>query len=203
MLEMQLRVNELTIQLDELGSTGDDRVQEVEASKLSFQEKHIVVEADKALTLLREEGSSIAFPETVDQMRGDMQDVVDRLARAKVGVITQGLEEDIVQTLEEMIEALQIAQQEQEERKSQQQSAQGVPPDEMPLVNAIAELKMIKSLQIRVNKRTNRYAQMLDQIDDPAGQATDEELIEGLRRLAERELRVQEITHDLSIGKNK
>ena len=202
MLEMQLRVNERTIQLS--GYSAEDRVLDIEASKLSFQEKRIVVEADKALTLLREEGSSVAFPETVDQMRDDMQQVVERLAQSKVGIITQGLEDDIVQSLEEMIEALQLAQEEQEERKANQQ--QGNPmgaANEMPLVNAIAELKMIKSLQLRINKRTNRYAQLLDNIEDPAGQADDNELIEALQGLSQRELRVQEITHNIAIGKNK
>ncbi|MEM8680362.1 MAG: hypothetical protein AAGF97_13520 [Planctomycetota bacterium] len=201
MLEMQLRVNERTLQLDKLS---DDRVKEIEASKLSFQEKRIVVEADKALTLLREEGSSIAFPETVGQMRGDMEQVVERLAQTRVGVITQGIEDDIVQSLEEMIQAMQTAQQEQEDRKNQPPGSGGNPSQEdQPLVDALAELRMIRALQLRINKRTSRYAQMLDDLDDPAGQANDEELVEALQGLGERELRVQQITRDLSLGKNK
>ena len=41
----------------------------------------------------------------------------------------------------------------------------------MPLVDQLAELKMIRALQMRVNKRTVRYARLLEDIDDPAGQA--------------------------------
>ncbi|MEZ6118652.1 MAG: hypothetical protein R3C28_19090 [Pirellulaceae bacterium] len=40
-------------------------------------------EADKALLLLVEEGSSIAFPEATEQMRSDMLEVAERLTEAK------------------------------------------------------------------------------------------------------------------------
>ena len=45
--------------------------------------------------LLRDDGTAVAFPEAAEQMRDDMQQVVERLAQAKVGKITQSIEEDI------------------------------------------------------------------------------------------------------------
>ena len=68
-----------------------DHDEEIEAARLSREESLIVREADRALVLLREEGSSMAFPETVGLMRDDMQQVAERLAEVKVGSLTQEL----------------------------------------------------------------------------------------------------------------
>ncbi|MCX7826458.1 MAG: sigma-70 family RNA polymerase sigma factor, partial [Verrucomicrobiae bacterium] len=57
---------------------------------------------EKALELLKEEGSSIAFPATIEQVHDDMEQVANRLADAKADEITVGIEEDIVAALEEL-----------------------------------------------------------------------------------------------------
>ena len=44
-----------------------------------------MLEADRAILLLREEGSSVAFPEVVQQMRGDMVRVADLTRRWGLG----------------------------------------------------------------------------------------------------------------------
>ncbi len=56
---------------------------EIEAGRLSSKEAEIVLEADKALMLLREDGTAVAFPEALGQARQDMQQVVERLARGQ------------------------------------------------------------------------------------------------------------------------
>ena len=62
----------------------------------------------------------------------------------------------------------------------------------MPLVDKIAELKMIRSLQMRINNRTKRYGEMIkgDQAETP-------ELLKSLQDLAERQQRVYRATADL------
>jgi hypothetical protein len=52
---------------------------------LEGKQASITQEADKTLSLLHEEGSSVAFPESVSQMREDMEQITARLARAKPG----------------------------------------------------------------------------------------------------------------------
>ena len=74
---------------------------------------------------------------------------------------------------------------------------------EQPLVDALAELKMIRSLQMRVNLRTQRYAKLLDNVEDPVGQAVTEDLRRALGELGEREARIQQITRDIVLGKNR
>ncbi len=109
MLQLQAEVYEGTIGLDRIPDEERDRNLEIESGKLGRKETGIVAEADKALSLLHEEGSSVAFPESVEQMREDMESVATRLGQAKVGQITQGIEQDIVKSLEEMVAALQRA----------------------------------------------------------------------------------------------
>lgn len=198
MLDAQTRVYDGTVQLSRIPADQRGHDHEIEAARLSRQETLIVREADKAMLLLREEGSSVAFPEAVEQMREDMQQVSERLADVKVGQITQGLEEDIIAALEETIAALKQAMKDLEKNRTPagQQPAAGQMP-EPPLVNKLAELKMIRSLQMRINRRTQRYGKMI------AGQRADSpELLDALERLSERQQRVYRATADLSQGRN-
>ena len=198
MLEMQRTVYTGTQRLNKVPPKRRTHDHEIEAGRLSNSESLIVLEADKALALLRDDASAVAFPEAVHQLRADMQQVVVRLAQAKVGPITQAIEEDVIAALEEMIEALQKAIEEAEQKKQQPPPSQQGRPQDPPLVDALAELKMIRALQIRVNRRTTRYAKLLD-----GPQAEETELLEALRRLAERESRIHRITRDLQMGKNQ
>jgi hypothetical protein len=199
MLVEQIEVYEGTVRLDKVPDADRSHDDEIEASRLSRKESGIVLEADKALNLLHEEGSAVAFPESVEQMRDDMQQVAARLARAKVEQVTQVVEEDIIKQLEETIAALQKAQKDQKSGKPRPGQAQGQ-PQEPPLVDKIAELKMIRALQMRVNSRTKRYSKLLEgdveETDRP-------DLVEALKRLAEREERIHQVTHDIVVGKNR
>ena len=85
MLDAQTRIYEGTKRVDRVPEAERDHDQEIESARLSREESLIVREADRALVLLREEGSSVAFPETVGLMRDDMQQVTERLADVKVG----------------------------------------------------------------------------------------------------------------------
>jgi hypothetical protein len=198
MLELQNAVYEGTIRLDKVDPAARNHDHEIEAARLSRQESLIAREAEKALLLLKEEGSSVAFPEVIDQMHGDMQSVAERLAAIRTDKITQGLEEDIIAALEETIAALEKAAKDLEKRRAP--PGQGAPagePGEPPLVNKLQELKMIRSLQVRINTRTVRYGEMIggDQAETP-------ELLAALEELATRQQRVYQATYDLSQSRN-
>ena len=113
--------------------------------------------------MLRDDGSAVAFLEAAEQLRDDMQQVVAALAQAKVGKTTQDIEEDVVAALKEMIEALKKAQKDQQSNsKKRPPSQQSGQPEEPPLVDVLAELKMIRALQMRVNTRTARYSKLIE-----------------------------------------
>ena len=96
MLQMEEEVYEGTVRLDRVPAAERSHSHEIEASRLSGKQSQIIVELDKAALLLREDGTAVAFPEALGQVRDDMQQVTDRLAQAKVDKMTQGIEEDIL-----------------------------------------------------------------------------------------------------------
>ena len=198
MLQMQREVLDGTIRLDKIPQAERTREHEIQAGRLGSREGEIDLEAEKALTLLREDGSSMALAEALGQVRQDIQQVADRLSAAKVDKITQGLEEDIIAALDEMLQALKKAIKDQEKRKQRPMPfGQGLPTDP-PLIDALAELRMIRTLQLRVNLRTDRYSKLIQ-----GEQAEQPDLIEALKRLAERQEHIFRITRDLSLGKNQ
>lgn len=197
MLQMQRAVYDATVRLKEAMAKSPSREHEIEAGRLSVREAEIGLEADRALNLLREDGTSVAFAEAVEQIRADIRQVEERLKAAKVDDTTQSIEEDILAALEEMIQALQ-----KEMKQRQQRRGQPPPPgqpQDPPLVDVLAELKMIRALQMRVNTRTARYSKLLGQRE----QAEQPELAEAIRRLAERQQRIYQITRDLEMGRNR
>ncbi|MCC7476246.1 MAG: hypothetical protein IT425_12690 [Pirellulales bacterium] len=198
MLELQVAVYEGTVRVDKVPAAQRTHDHEIESARLSREESRIVHEVDKALALLREEGSSVAFPEAVEQMRDDMRQVVERLAATKVDSLTQSIEQDIIAALEETIAALDKAAKDLEQKRTPpgQQPPAGQ-PGEMPLVDPLAELKMIRALQLRINQRTIRYGQMIQ-----GEQAENAELLKSLQDLADRQARVYQATADLQKEKN-
>ena len=168
------------------------------AVELARNEDEISLLAAKALTLLKEEGSSVAFPEAVEQIREDMLTVARRLERADVGEITQNIEADIVESLKEILEALQKELEKLKDQKQQQQQQQQQEKKPSPLVNKLAELKMLRSLQYRVNRRTKQMGRLVE-----GEQALDADVVSQLRQLSERQAKVQKATHDLATGKTE
>lgn len=169
--------------------------EEIESGRLSREEGLILVDADKALSILNEEGSAVAFPRTVEQMRDDIAQTVELLAAVKVDELTLAIEEDVIAALKELIEALQQAKKDMKDKKPPPPGeSQG--ENEQPLVDRIAELKMIRALQLRVNRRTRLINETVDV-------AADAGALEMLRKLSQTEQEVFEITRDIVLGKNK
>jgi len=196
----QMQVNAETVRLAK--TIGEDRSRHDDrAVALSRDEREIVVDAEKALSLLKEEGSSVAFPEAIEQMRENMVEVADRLNRGDTASTTQVIEELIVETLDEMILAMQQEMEkakDKDKQKQQQQKQQQQNEDEQALINELAELKMIRSLQNQINRLTREIGRELD-----GEQANEPKAREMTERLSRRQKRLQDATYDLSTGKNK
>ena len=178
-------------------TAGRERERELEAARLGREQTAIGAEAAKALTLVRDDGSAVAIPEALEQVRDDATQAAARLGRGDVGGTTRGIVQDIVSSLEEMVAALEKAQ--REEQQQQKGSAGGRPaePGEQPLVDKLSELKMIGSLQMRVNTRTRRFSQVLG---EGAEQAEEPELLDAVRRLSDRQRKIERAAHDIVTG---
>jgi hypothetical protein len=197
MLDAQVEVYEETKQLDAAMAKAPEHELEIASGRLARKEGLIVREADRALVLLREDGTSVAFPEAIEQARDDMQSIADRLRDTKVDLITQGLEEDVIAALEESLAALQQALKKLREEKGQPQPGEAAPPGEKPLVDQLAELRMIRALQVRINRRTEQYGAMIE-----GEQALEDELLEALDALALRQQKIFQATRDLGTKEN-
>lgn len=199
MLRVQLQINAETTRLEKIPEQERNPAHFDKCSEAARQQRENQTDADKTLVLLKEEGSSVAFPEAVEQMRNNMELIATRLTRADTGDTTQLLEQLVVETLEEITLALQKEMETQRQKKQQGQKKppQGQPQDQS-LVNQLAELKMIRSLQNQVNRITKQIGVQIDgeQTGDPDQRKLTEDL-------SKRQQRIQSATYDLSTGRNK
>ena len=199
MLEQQVKILDQTVQLSEI--TNRDAEFEIRAGKLAFQEKSLVTEANRALLVLQDDGTSFATTETVLQMERDMQQIVDRLSAAKVDTITQQIQQDIIETLQTLISAFAEAQKNNERQQDGQPPNGGQggspPPGEQPLVDQLAELKLLRGLQQQILNRHQRYAQLLANPDDPIGFSDQPEIQEALERLQLRQKNLQKLAREI------
>jgi len=197
MLSMQLLVYQETVRLEK-EADGKDANMIARGKQLATSEEEIVQEVEKALVVLREEGSSVAFPEAVEAIREDAASIVQLLDQGKAGELTQTLEQAVIEAIEEMVDALQKEMEKKKDEEQQQGEQQQGQPQDKPLVDALSELKMLRSLQLRINRRTRQLGRMIE-----GEQAGEPELLKQLKTLSGRQSRIQRATYDLSTGRNK
>lgn len=198
MLAAEKRVQAAADAVAAAGTPGRER--ELEAARLGREQQQVANEAARALVLVRDDGSAVAIPQALESVRDDAVQAAARLGRGDVGGTTRGLVADIVTNLEELLAALEKSQREQERRQAGPAGGRPQGPDERPLVDKLAELKMIRSLQLRVNARTERFSQLLD---DAADRADSPELREALDRLAERQRKIERAANDIVAGRTE
>jgi hypothetical protein len=203
MLAMQEEVLRGTLRVQSQVETNPgqkaDRDNILASLNLSDDELKIVYEASKAIEILETEGSAIAFAEVFQQVREDMKHVQRRLKNTDVGDITVTIEQDIVETLKEMIKALEKTKKEMDNKKNDPKKDDSPPPkqQDQKLLDKIAELKMLRSLQLRVNARTELYGKRYQ-----GEQAMTEDIRTELRELAGRQERIYETTVKMAKGDN-
>jgi hypothetical protein len=178
------------------------RERELEAIRIGRQQEEVTADADRALALVRDDGSAVAVPEALLLVRDDSAQAAARLAKGDIGTATLGLVADVVTALEELVAAVEKSRREEEARQQAGGGPGGRPaePGEQPLVDKLAELKMLRSLQLRVNARTQRFSQLLA---EGAERADEPELIEALGRLAERQRAIAQAARDIVTGRTE
>jgi hypothetical protein len=161
------------------------------ARQLGEGEAGIATEAEKLLEVLREEGSTVVIPDVVDDMRKDLDTLARRLTKLLAGSYTQEIQSDVIATLKELIQVI------QEERDRRQGGGGGGGNDSMEgdqddnLLPNSAELKMLRSLQTRVNRRTQRFERLREKEESERG------------RLAEKQNGVADLTRTMADKLNR
>jgi hypothetical protein len=199
MLQEQAEIYEATVLLFEKSAGPPSAANQVQAVRLSERESQLADTATSVLQTLRDDGSATALPEAVQQVRDDMRQVADLISRYDTGKFTQSVEQDIITSLEELLSAVKEAQDDQEQRQQDdQQSQDGGQSGEPSLVDQLAELRMIRALQLRINRRTLGLDQRAAEPDTPPDAVED-----ALEELSEREKRVIRATRAIAEGGEK
>lgn len=176
MLERQKPVTQATADLDDMRNNRDasdqspadqsdpaplTRPQAVLVAQMAEEEAALAEMAAQALDVIREDGTTLVFPRIVEQLRQDLQTAEQLLGEQNTGAYTRNLQQQIERTLRELIEALQRAQQVNQQQSPPGQQPQSQDQDQLPpLVPDSAELKLLKSAQLRVNQRTERFDEL-------------------------------------------
>ena len=199
MLESQLRINQKTLQLDEVPADVRGPDHEIGAARLAGDQRKNSMAAVRAAMLLREDATSVALAISVEQLNDDMTSVADSLVQGDTGSFPQQLETDIVETLELLIESVVQAQDDLQQKQQQAQAGegQGGEPGEMPLVDQIAELKMLKGLQLRILNRHRQIATQFQAADKPLGRLQDQNAQKRLQKLEQQQEQLFHITREM------
>lgn len=120
-------------------------------TKQIVQPMGLAGKAQQALDIIIDDGTSVVFPDVVEQLRDDLTNVGSLLTdHTRTDQYTQTLQKEIETTLEELIEALQQAQQQKEAMGGEGGGGGGM----QPLLPNSAELKLLRAAQMRINRRT-------------------------------------------------
>lgn len=142
--------------------------------------------AQQALDIIIDDGTSVVFPDVVEQVRDDLITVGNLLADdIRIDQYTLTLQKEIEITLEELIEALQQAQKQKEGAGGGGGGGGGEPP----LLPNSAELKLLRSAQLRINRRTAAV-----EATRPKAGVLEEVMKSELQTVAQRQAEIAEMT---------
>ena len=168
------------------------------SAQLGQGERELEAEADKILEILREEGTTIVIPDIVKDLMGDFSTLDLRLTKLESGPYTQQIQRDVEETLRQLIKVI------QEERERRQGGGQGGGQDgqeEAPDENLLptsAELKMLREMQVRVNRRTKLFQKIVDHNKDKAETRAEER-----SRIAKKQQSVGNLTRSMADKLNR
>ena len=129
--------------------------------ELSQQQSELTEECAQTVNLLREEGTSVAIVIAVEDIEADMNSVSGWMQEYKVGELTQSVQKDILESLKQLIETTQKEMQHMKEQQKQEQQKRDPSQEKPGLVELIAEIRVLRSLQLQVNRRTKQVDGLL------------------------------------------
>jgi hypothetical protein len=196
MLVLEKKIYESTCRLQKISPDQRTRQDRLQSGRLAADQLQGLEIADRAYQLLRDDATSIAMPETLSQIREDMRQIADRLSRTELDRLTINLEQEVIETLEELLEA--VHRKLQKDENPIKISAQPSPRGQVALIDLLAEIKMVRAMQIRINRGTRLCEQILK-----TGSSKPETINERLQKLSQRQRTIYKITHDLSQQNDK
>ncbi|MFM8476810.1 MAG: hypothetical protein ACKOEO_13615 [Planctomycetaceae bacterium] len=162
--------------------------------ELAQQQLEVSRECSRTVVLLREDGSAVAILLAVEDIETDMQTVSGWLQNSDVSELTLTVQQDIIDSLRQLIETTQKELQNMQQNSNQQSQPSQPGGQQQRLVELMAEIKVLRSLQLQVNRRTKQVDGLV-----PAADANALPRLEAqIRELAERQQRLLETAKDLA-----
>ena len=164
---------------------GDDKSVDDEAARLlAERERALARRVRDAAALLDDFGRTVAWPEAMARLEEDLLTCGDLLDRADFEP-ARALQRDIEDMLETLMQVLSAAPEPAERPPDQERQDRERRQRERPPVNMAEELKVLRTLQSALNRRTAR-------LDERRGVLESPELGSGVERLAERQAALRE-----------
>ena len=161
--------------------------------ELAQQQTELARECAQTVLLLREDGTSSAILLAAEDIQADMNSVAEWMQQSDVSELTISVQRDILESLKQLVETMQREMQQMQERQQQENQQQQQGQQQSPLVDLIAEIRMLRNLQLQVNRRTKRVDDLLEGASD-SERAT---LLKQVSELAERQQKLFESAKDL------
>lgn len=181
------------------GQAAFARPEQIQLAELSRGEGKLAEDVETVRQILVNEGNSVVFTEVLGDVRADMKDVQKLLDAKDPGTLTQAVQKEIEQSLQDMIDA--VRKELAERRKKADGDGGGGDGGggggKKPLVPPIAELKMIRTMQIGIKRRTASLNKQVNDSKLPAEQAKTEH-----GKLSRRQEKVRKITEELNTKLN-
>jgi len=162
--------------------------------ELAQQQTELARECAQTVLLIREDGTSSAILLAAEDIESDMTSVAEWMQQSNVSELTISVQRDILDSLKQLVETMQREMQQMQERQQQdeqQQQQQG--QQQSPLVDLIAEIRVLRNLQLQVNRRTKQVDGLLERASDGERAVLQKQVSE----LAERQQKLWESAKDL------
>ena len=166
-LQRERVVKEQTSSLEIIkGKNEWQRSEKLKCANLMHEQNTLRELVVRAEDILVEDASTIVFPDIVIQLKEDMSAVSELLKSENTSSFTQDMENEIILTLEEMVESLQKAR-EEAKKEAQESKEGGGGGNSMQLISKSQELKLLRKMQLRVNQMTRLYKEASKNNDVP------------------------------------
>lgn len=189
MYDRQKVASAMTIDLDDkkvnLGPL--NRRDQLLLLRVATDELDISEVGQQAYDLLLEDGTSVVFPEALQDLRVDLDRVAALLYDEQTNRLTQLLQKEIEAGILDLLDSLEEAKKESESGGGGGGGGGG----KQPLLKKSAELKILRMQQQRLNRRTRRVEQLRG--GDVPGETLDREV----NQAAETQVKLLEMTERL------
>ena len=188
MYDRQKVASAMTIDLDDkkvnLGAL--NRREQLLLLRIATDELDISEVGQQAYDLLLEDGTSVVFPEALQDLRTDLDRVAAMLYEEQTNRLTQLLQKEIEAGILDLLDSLEEA-----KKESESGGGGGGGGGDQPLLKKSAELKILRMQQQRLNRRTRRVDQLR------GSDVPDATLDREVNQAAETQIKLLEMTERL------